>query len=381
MARTGTRATRAALAAAAAIVAACGGGAPVPQEEPGYTWVLPPGFPAPEVPADNPMSAVKVELGRRLFYDTRLSGNQTFSCASCHRQELAFSDGRARGLGSTGMLHPRGPQPLVNLAYLDVFTWANSVVPSLEMQALVPMTGFDPIELGIGGFDEVVAARLQADPAYPPLFRAAFPGESRPYSFVNIGKAIAAFERTLLSGNSPYDRHRRGDATALGASARRGMDLFFSDRVGCARCHSGLAFTDAASIPGAPGNPFPFHNVGLYDLDGRGAYPPEGTGLLALTLRPEDMGRFRTPPLRNVAVTAPYMHDGSVVTLSEVIDLFAAGGRVRMATGLPSPIQSPLVQPFAITDGEKADLLAFLEALTDEEFLQDPRFSDPFAPR
>jgi len=351
----------------------------VGQEEPEYAWVLPQGFPVPEVPSDNPMSAVKVELGRRLFYDVRLSGNQTFSCGSCHRQDLAFSDGRARGLGSTGMLHPRSPQPLVNLAYLDVFTWANSVVPSLELQALVPMTGFDPIELGIGGYDEEVAARLRADPAYPALFQAAFPGESPLYGYLNIGKAIAAFERTLISGNSPYDRHRRGDATALTASARRGMDLFFSDRIGCARCHSGLTFTDAAAVPGETGNPFPFHNVGLYDLDGQGAYPADGTGLEALTSRPEDMGRFRTPPLRNVAVTAPYMHDGSVATLAEVIDLFAAGGRVRMQTGVPSPIQSPLVQPFTVTADEKADLLAFLQALTDEEFLRDPRFSDPFS--
>ncbi len=377
----GARIARAALAAAAALVAACGGGAPVEQEGPGYTWVLPQGFPVPEVPADNPMSAVKVELGRRLFYDVRLSGNQTFSCASCHKQELAFSDGRARGLGSTGMLHPRGPQPLVNLAYLDVYTWANSVVPSLEIQALVPMTGFDPIELGIAGYDEEVAARLRADPAYPALFQAAFPGDSHLYSYLNIGKAIAAFERTLISGNSPYDGYQRGDSTALTASARRGLDLFFSDRIGCARCHSGLTFTDAASTPGAPGNPFPFHNIGLYDLDGQGAYPADGSGLMALTSRPEDMGKFRTPPLRNVAVTAPFMHDGSVATLSEVIDLFAAGGRARMQNGVPSPLQSPLVQGFAITPEEKADLLAFLEALTDEGFLTDPRFASPFPAR
>jgi cytochrome c peroxidase len=249
------------------------------------------------------------------------------------------------------------------------------------MQALVPMTGFDPIELGIGGYDDVVAARLQADPAYPALFQAAFPGDSRPYSYLNIGKAIAAFERTLVSGDSPYDRHRRGEATGLTAAARRGKDLFFSDRIGCARCHSGLAFTDAASTPDVPGNPFPFHNIGLYDLDGRGAYPADGTGLMALTLRPEDMGRFRTPPLRNVAVTAPYMHDGSVATLAEVIDIFSAGGRARMQNGVPSPLQSPLVQPFAITAEEKADLLAFLEALTDEGFLTDPRFANPFPAR
>jgi cytochrome c peroxidase len=375
----GSRITWTALAAAAALVAACGGGAPVGQETPAYAWVLPQGFPVPEVPADNPMSAPKVELGRRLFHDVRLSGNQTFSCASCHLQELGFSDGRARGLGSTGMLHPRGPQPLVNLAYLDVYTWANSVVPSLEIQALVPMTGFDPIELGIAGMDETVAARLDSDPAYPPLFRASFPGEARPLTYTNIAKAIAAFERTLISGNSPYDRHRRGEPSALTASARRGMDLFFSDRVGCAACHSGLFFTDAAAVPGEAGNPFPFHNIGLYDLDGHGAYPADGAGLMALTSRPEDMGRFRTPPLRNVAVTAPYMHDGSVATLPEVIDLFAAGGRARLQNGVGSPLQSPLVRGFTLDAGEKADLLAFLEALTDEEFLRDPRFGNPFA--
>ncbi len=364
--------------AAGALVAACGGGGSSPDPGEAYAWALPAGFPMPAVPADNPMSAPKVELGRRLFYDVRLSGNQTTSCASCHVQELAFTDGRARGLGSTGALHPRGPQQLANLAWFRAFTWANSVVPSLEAQALVPMTGQDPVELGISGMDETVAARLEADPAYLPLFRASFPGEVQLVTFPNITKALAAFERTLVSGNSPYDRYQRGDATALSAPARRGMDLFFSDRIGCAKCHSGFGFTDAAGAPGEAGNPFPFHNIGLYDLDGRGAYPADGTGLMALTSRPEDMGRFRTPPLRNVAVTAPFMHDGSVATLSEVIDIFSAGGRARMQTGVPSPLQSPLVQGFTITAGEKADLLAFLQALTDEEFLRDPRFSDPF---
>ena len=364
-----------------ALVAACGGGGSSPDPVAGYTWDLPAGFPMPAVPADNPMSAVKVELGRRLFHDTRLSGNQTFSCASCHLQELAFTDGRDRGLGSTGMLHPRGPQQIANLAWFRAFTWANSVVPDLEVQALVPMTGSDPVELGIGGMDVTVAARLAADPEYPGLFRASFPEEVELFTYPNIAKAIAAFERTIISGNSPYDRHQRGDATALSASARRGADLFFSSRLACSECHSGFAFTDAAAAPGEVGNPFPFHNIGLYDVDGRGSYPAGGTGLEALTFRPEDMGRFRTPPLRNVAVTAPYMHDGSVATLSEVIDVFAAGGRARMENGVASPLQSPLVQGFTITPGEKADLLAFLEALTDEEFLRDPRFSDPFASR
>jgi cytochrome c peroxidase len=365
-----------------ALVAACGGGggsSPDPVGE--YTWDLPAGFPVPAVPAGNPMSAVKVELGRRLFYDTRLSGNQTFSCASCHKQELAFTDGRARGLGTTGMLHPRGPQQIANLAWFRAFTWANSVVPDLELQALVPMTGSDPVELGISGMDVTVAARLEADPEYRRLFRESFPEEVVLFTYPTIAKAIAAFERTLISGNSPYDRHQRGDATALSASARRGADLFFSSRLACAECHSGFALTDAAAAPGDAGNPHPFHNIGLYDVDGRGSYPAGGTGLEAQTFRPEDMGKFRTPPLRNVAVTAPFMHDGSVATLSEVIDLFAAGGRARMQNGVPSPLQSPLVQGFTITPEEKTDLLAFLEALTDEAFLRDPRFSDPFANR
>jgi cytochrome c peroxidase len=364
--------------AAALLTAACGGSAdPVAA----YAWDLPSGFTEPAVPAFNPMSAVKVELGRRLFYDTRLSGNQTQSCASCHEQARAFTDGRARGLGSTGELHPRGPQQLANLAWFRAFTWANSVIPNLEIQALGPMTGQDPVELGASGLDATVAARLAADPDYPALFRAAFPEEPVTYSYVSIVKAIAAFERTLVSGDSPYDRWQRGDAAALSASALRGKDLFFSARLGCATCHSGFAFTDAAVAPGEVGNPTPFHNIGLYDVDGQGAYPPGGTGLTALTFLPEDMGKFRTPPLRNVAVTAPFMHDGSVATLSEVVDLFAAGGRVRQLTGVPSPIQSDLVRPFTLAAGEKADLLAFLEALTDETFLTDPRFSNPFPAR
>lgn len=365
----------------AALVAACAGGEPPADSGASYAWDLPAGFPTPAVPAGNPMSAVKVELGRRLFHDVRLSGNGTMSCASCHLQSLAFTDGRARGLGSTGELHPRSPQQIANLAWFRAFTWANSVIPNLEIQALGPMVGQDPIELGISGLDEEVAARLETDPEYPRLFRAAFPEDVQPVSYDHIVKAIAAFERTMISGNAPYDRFQRGDASALSEAARRGMALFFSDRASCSRCHSGFAFSDAAAAPGEAGNPFPFHNIGLHDLDGQGAYPGGNPGLVALTFRYEDMGKFRTPPLRNVAVTAPFMSDGSVATLAEVIDIFDAGGRVRMRTGVPSPIQSELVRPLGLSAQEKADLLAFLEALTDEQFLTDPRFSDPFAAR
>ncbi len=372
--------TRLGLALASILAASCGGGSG-PDPVAAYAWDLPAGFPVPEVPAGNPMSEVKVELGRRLFYDQRLSVNLTQSCASCHLQALAFTDGRARGLGATGELHPRGPQQIANLAWFRAFTWANSVIPTLEHQALGPMLGQDPVELGISGLDAMVVGRLEADPDYPRLFSESFPEDVPSVSYATIIKALAAFERTLISGNSPYDRAQRGDASALSASARRGQALFFSDRVGCAKCHSGFAFSDAAGAPGEIGNLVPFHNVGLYDVDGLGAYPAGGTGLHGLTSRPEDMGKFRTPPLRNVAVTAPFMHDGSVATLAEVVELFAAGGRVRLETGVASPLQSPLVQGFTATAEEKADLVAFLEALTDEQFLTDPRFSDPFPTR
>jgi cytochrome c peroxidase len=138
---------------------------------------------------------------------------------------------------------------------------------------------------------------------------------------------------------------------------------------------------DAAPLPGSPPFPLPYHNTGLYDVDGQGAYPPADTGLMDLTFDPADMGRFRAPSLRNVAVTAPYMHDGSVATLSDVIDHYAAGGRSSLSRGgTPSPLRDPILQGFTSTPAEKADLLAFLEALTDPGFLSDPRFSDPFAP-
>jgi cytochrome c peroxidase len=324
------------------------------------------------------MSDARVELGRRLFHDQRLSGNETFSCASCHLQALAFTDGLARSIGATGEHHRRNSMPLANVGYARTVTWANTVLPGLEAQALVPMFGADPVELGLSGLEGVVLSRLEADVVYPALFHEAFPEEAEPLALPAIVKALAAFERTLVSGDSPYDRHRRGDASALSPSALRGLALFRSDRLRCSRCHSGLALSEAFPLPGEPIVASPFHNTGLYDLDGAGAYPAEDPGLMGLTGLAADMGRFRTPSLRNVAVTAPYMHDGSVPTLGDVIDHYAAGGRSALSNGNPSPLRDPLVTGFTLEPGEKEDLVAFLESLTDEAFLSDPRFASPF---
>ncbi|PTL77864.1 di-heme enzyme [Vitiosangium sp. GDMCC 1.1324] len=353
----------------------CGNVNPAP-----YEWKLPLGFPDPAVPEDNPMSTAKVELGRRLFYDKRLSANGTQSCASCHRQEYAFTDGRTTALGSTGEHHRRNSMSLANVAYAASLTWADPVVPDLEAQALVPLFGTHPVELGMAGQETLLLQRLSEDARYPKLFAQAFPEQRQPVSMASVVRAIAAFERTLLSGGSPYDRYTYGDEVdALSPSAMRGMKLFFSQRLGCLHCHRGFAFSDSVKHKLMAFPEVTFHNTNLYNVDGHGAYPATDQGLAEFTGKPEDMGRFRSPTLRNVAVTAPYMHDGSIATLSEVLDHYAAGGRACAQGSGPSPYQSEFIQGFTLTAEEKQDLLSFLESLTDTKFLTDPRFSDPFA--
>jgi cytochrome c peroxidase len=321
------------------------------------------------------MTPARVELGRRLFYDTRLSGNGTQACSTCHRQELAFTDGRPRAVGSLGDVHRRSSMSLANVAYNIVFTWASPDLRNLEKQALVPMFGEHPVEMGLAGREGELLARLEAAGRYVDLFHAAFPDEARPIRVENVTRALAAFERTLISGNSPYDRLvYQGQENALSESAWRGMRLFFSDRLACSRCHAGITFSGPVTFEGSGGGMEPvFFNTGLYDIDGRGGYPAEDTGLLSVTHRRRDMGRFRAPTLRNIGLTAPYMHDGSIATLEAVIDHYAAGGRA----GGTSRYRSPLLQGFTLSAQERQDLLEFLNSLTDESFVTDTRFSDP----
>ena len=350
-----------------------------------WQWHLPAGFPEPRVPADNPMSVAKVALGRRLFYDKRLSNNRTMACASCHQQRRAFTDGKPRAIGSTGQMHRRNSMTLTNVAYGARLTWANPLLDRLEDQMLGPMFGDAPIELGLPD-DQTLTQRLAADPDYARRFRAAFPNDAAPLSVKNVTKAIAAFERTLISANSPYDRYTRGDENALSASAKRGLRLFLSERLECFHCHGGFNFADSVDHAKLPEPERAFHNTGLYNVDGKGAYPRSDRGLLELTGKPEDMGKFKAPTLRNIAVTAPYMHDGSVATLAEAIDHYSAGGR-RIASGPnagdggASPLKDKFLVGFILTDAERTDLLAFLDSLTDASFLTDARFADPFERR
>jgi cytochrome c peroxidase len=329
-----------------------------------YEWHLPPGVPRPRVPADNPMTEAKVRLGRRLFYDTRLSGNGTYACASCHQQKLAFADGRARALGSTGQAHARSAMSLTNVAFNASYGWADPKTRTLEAQMAVPMFNEHPIEMGIKGNEKAIVARLIGDAADARRFEQVFPGQ--PVTLDTMVKAIASFERTMLSVSSPLDRYLyRDDRTALSAAARRGMALFFSDRLACAQCHAGFNLSGPTVHDGSADAVPSFHNTGLFNVDGRGGYPAIDRGLFDTTHAPADMGRFRAPTLRNIAVTAPYMHDGSIATLAEVIDHYASGG-------IQSPVKSPRLKGFAITDAERSDVVAFLNSLTDQEFLSNP---------
>ena len=350
----------------------------------GYDWQLPPGFPLPRVPADNPMSTVKVELGRRLFYDTRLSGNQTQSCASCHEQARAFTDGRAHAVGSTGETHRRSSMGLGNVAWNATLTWANPLLASLEEQALVPMFGEHPVELGLAGLEDALLARLRAEPVYQSLFPAAFPELGDPFTLGSVTRALAAFERALITGRSTFDRAERWkDGTRLSASAARGKALFFGEELECFHCHGGFNFSDSEVSVLTTFDERPFHNTGLYNLGGTGAYPAEDQGALEITEKSHDMGHFRAPSLRNIALTAPYMHDGSIATLDEVLDHYAAGGRTiasgpNAGVGAQSPFKSQFLAGFTLTAQQRQDVLAFLNSLTDEEFVSDPRFADPW---
>ncbi|MCU0536062.1 MAG: di-heme enzyme [Hydrococcus sp. Prado102] len=348
-----------------------------------YEWNLPAKMPKPIVPDDNPITAQKVELGRHLFYEKRLSITGEYSCASCHEQKRAFTDGKPVGIGATGEAHPRNSMSLANIAYNSVFTWANPLMTRLETQALVPLFGEHPVELGMVGKEDQILALLRQDPTYRQLFTAAFGTGEKAINLSNLTKALASFERSLISFNSPYDRYRfRGDRAAISASAKRGEALFHSERMECFHCHGGLNFSDSIKHERLAFTEMAFHNTGLYNIDGKGSYPSNNTGVYEITQQTADMGRFKAPTLRNIALTAPYMHDGSIATLEEAIEHYRVGGRTLHSgeyagVGRENPFKSQFISGFEIAEAEKRDLLAFLHSLTDESFISNPALSDP----
>ena len=349
-----------------------------------WSWNLPAWMPYPLVPEDNPMSREKVELGRHLFYDKRLSADGSIACASCHDQARSFTDGRKLGVGIHGAVGKRNVLSLANVGYLPVLTWANPNIKRLEQQALIPIFSDSPVEMGMAGRETQLFADLQKDSVYKKLFSSAFPNEEIAVSLKTITYALAAFQRTLISANSPYDQYRfQGHDAAISDDAKRGEDLFFSHRLECYHCHFDINFTNNLAHSRKPFVETGFHNTGLYNVDGKGGYPSVDRGLADVTGKAEHMGQFRTPSLRNVEKTAPYMHDGSVQTLDEVIEIYNRGGRnvhsgPIKGDGAASPVKDPLVVVPNLSAQEVADLKAFLLTLTDQKFLSDPRFSNPW---
>lgn len=364
---------------------ACGGGglSVTDTARDGFAWVLPAGFPTPAVPQNNPLTEAKVELGRFLFYDRRLSGNGTQSCASCHHQDKAFTDGRPLAIGSTGEVHPRNAQSLANVVYHATLTWANPSLLSLEAQMQVPLFSEAPVEMGINdsNIDEVLG-RIRTDNRYQTMFAAAFAGQTQPITWGNITLAISSFQRTLISGNSRFDQYQRGEI-ALNTQELRGLELFNNEKAECFHCHAGFNFNDQVRHASTQVLDTPFHNTGLYNIGNSGNFPESNQGLFEFTANPADRGKFRAQSLRNVEVTAPYMHDGSVATLEAVLDFYAAGGRhitsgPYAGDGRAHPNKSDLIASIDLTPQDKADLVAFLKTLTDHDFLTNPKFSNPF---
>ncbi|WP_339725044.1 MbnH family di-heme enzyme [uncultured Paraglaciecola sp.] len=347
---------------------------------------LPAHMAVPSIPDFNPLTAEKIQLGRFLFYDPKLSANQTQSCSSCHEQILAFSDAVERPFGSTGHQLVRNSQGLANVVYHSTFTWSNNGFLELEEQLNVPIRSDNPIELGVTDSNiEEVLARFDADASYVDMFAAAFPESESGASINKIIFALASFVRSMISAGSAYDQYLLGDTSALTEQQKLGFSLFNGEKFECFHCHTGSNFSVSYRDSNTTEDTiqYPFFNNGLYNVDGEGSYPAADQGLYELTLDLADRGLFRPQSLRNIELTAPYMHDGSIATLREVIEHYARGGRLiesgeNAGDGNLSPLKSGLIKTFVATDDEIDAVIAFLESLTDYEFINNPKFSDPF---
>ncbi len=292
---------------------------------------VPRGLEPVPVPDDNPMTVEKVALGRQLYFDTRLSRDNTVSCATCHDPKRGWTDQAPVSTGIGGQKGKRSAPTVINASY-NLFQFWDGRAASLEEQAVGPIA--NPVEMG--ETHEVVVSKLSAIPGYREQFKRLFGTD---VTIDGIGKAIAAFERTVVSGDSPYDRYQAGERTALTAEAKRGLELF-TGKANCSQCHVGFNLSDGV-----------FHNIGV-GIDA----PEPDMGRFVVTGEEKDRGAFKTPILRDLTRTAPYMHDGSEPTLERVVEYYNKGG-------FANAWLDPKMQPLNLTDEEKSDLVAFMKAL------------------
>jgi cytochrome c peroxidase len=308
----------------------------------------PPGGLSPllPVPPGNPLTRQRIDLGEALFFETALSRDGSLSCASCHDPALAFTDGRARAVGIEAREGQRNAPTLLNAAYREFLFW-DGRAESLEAQALRPMENASEL----GNSHEEVVRRLRRNRSYREQFARAFGTDE--ITIDRVAQAIASFERTLLSGDSDYDRYRAGEPSALTPSQRRGLALF-AGRARCTFCHTGELFTDQR-----------FHNTGISWKSAEvSATETIDLGRFDVTARAVDRAAFKTPSLRDVERTAPYMHDGSLATLEAVVEFYNEGGH-------PNAHLDAFVLPLDLSAGEQADLVAFLRALTGRDSAAD----------
>lgn len=305
------------------------------QIDSGYPLAIPKGFPKPAIPENNQPTADRIELGRRLFFDPILSRDSTISCSSCHFTDKKFTDGLAISIGIENRIGIRNAPSLLNVAYLPTMFWDGGV-PNLEQQVLAPIESHFEMDFNLPD----VVTRLNNIEEYKTLSLKAY--DQLP-SIFSVTRAIACFERTLYTGISKYDEYTYyNDKNALSAAEIRGMELFFGEKGDCFHCHGTFLFTDNS-----------FQNNGIYDY-----YADSGRA--RITLNQDDVGLFKVPTLRNVEKTAPYMHDGSIATLEEVVEHYNSGGKSH-------PNKSSILRQLHLSTQEKQDLVAFLKALTDEK--------------
>jgi cytochrome c peroxidase len=304
-----------------------------------YELNIPDWFPKPEIPADNPLTTKKVKLGEQLFFDARLSSNFLLSCASCHLPAYAFSDTVAFSSGVHERSGERNSPTLVNVAYKPHF-FKDGGIESLELQALAPID--HPSEMDIS--TTTIVDRLRKDSLYQQSFKEVF---NSGVTMRGITYALAAYQRTLIYGNSKYDQVVHEKSASFSDLEKRGQNLFNSDSLNCSKCHSGVFFTD-----------YSFQNNGL-----KANYADSGRA--KVTSDADDAGKFVVPTLRNVEITGPYMYDGSLKSLSQVVDHYASGGSDHRN-------KSALIDGFSLSDNDKKALIAYLKTLTDKEFQQNP---------
>jgi cytochrome c peroxidase len=298
------------------------------------TLQIPKGFPYPTIPSDNQPTKNRIELGRKLFSDPILSRDSTIACSNCHHADKKMTDGLVRSTGIEGRQTLRNAMTILNVAYQPSMFWDGGV-PTLEQQVIAPIENHQEMDFNVN----LVVERLKNHPEYPALFLKAYNQQPSPFT---LTRAIACFERTFYTGKSKFDEYQYdNNTTALSPSEKRGMDIFFGEQGECFHCHNGYNFTD-----------YNFRNNGLYSFFA-------DSGRARITGKTEDVGKFKVPSLRNIALTAPYMHDGSKATLEDVLEHYNSGG-------LPHPNKSFLIKPLNLTQQEKDDLINFLKALSDQ---------------